>query len=221
MSLINPWVAAIFIIAYLLLWFFRGIGLNIRVIQGYNLMKLHEKLPWNDMLEDIENGTTLVKHAPRWHPSNIERLEVLPAAVKPARTIHAVMIAVYNESREVVAPTIESVLASNYNMNNVILMIAYEERGGPETAKMVKELIATYGDKFLFAEAVEHPKDMPHEVIGKGGNITFAGKVLQQRLATRKIDPIRVLVTTLDSDNRPHPNYLSALMYTFCLCPEP
>ena len=53
------------------------------------------------------------------------------------------------------------------------------------------------------------------------GNITFAGKVLRLRLIQRGIDPIRVLVTTLDSDNRPHHNYLLALTYTFSMCPEP
>lgn len=221
LSLISPSLAAFFIIGYILIWFFRGVGLNLRVIQGYNTMKKHEKLPWRQMLEDIEKGEATVKNAPKWHAANIERVDVLPGAVKPSETIHAVIIAVYNEAREVVAPTIESVLASDYPMKNVILVIAYEERGGPDTAKMVKELIKTYGDKFMFAEAVEHPQDMPHEVIGKGGNITFAGRVLQERLEERKIDPIRVLVTTLDSDNRPHPNYLSALTYTFSLCPEP
>lgn len=221
LSLISPTLAAFFILAYGLLWFCRGVGLNVRVVQGYNTMKLHEKLPWRKMVDDIETGTVSVKKVPRWHPSNIERLEVMPGAVKPSQTIHAVMVAIYNESREVVAPTIESVLASNYNMKKVMLIIAYEERGGPNTSKMAKELIATYGDKFMFAEAVKHPANMPNEVIGKGGNITFAGKALRRRLIQKGIDPIRVLVTTLDSDNRPHPNYLLALTYTFSMCPEP
>lgn len=221
LSLISPALAAFFILAYLLLWFSRGVGLNVRVIQGYRTMKLHEKLPWRKMVDDIENGTTTVKNVPRWHAANVERQEVMPGAVKPSQTIHAVIIAVYNESREVVAPTIESVLNSDYHMDKVILMIAYEERGGPEAAKMCQELVKTYGKKFMFAEAVKHPADLPHEVIGKGGNITFAGKVLRQRLIQRGIDPIRVLVTTLDSDNRPHPHYLLALTYTFSQCPEP
>jgi cellulose synthase/poly-beta-1,6-N-acetylglucosamine synthase-like glycosyltransferase len=63
--------------------------------------------------------------------------------------------------------------------------------------------------------------DMENEVIGKGGNITFAGRRHQKWLKQQGIDPQKVIVTTLDSDNRPHPNYLAALTYTYCLCPEP
>lgn len=221
LSLISATLAAFVIIAYILVWFFRGIGLYVRVIQGYRTMQQHTKLPWNKMLEDIEKGEVNTKHVPRWHASNVERLKVLPAAVKPSEALHVMMIAVYNESREVVEPTIESVLASDYPMDKVILMIAYEERGGADTEKMIKDLIKKYGDKFMFAEAVKHPKDIPHEVIGKGGNITYAARVLQKRLEERGIDPIRVQLTTLDSDNRPHPNYISALTYTFCLTAEP
>jgi cellulose synthase/poly-beta-1,6-N-acetylglucosamine synthase-like glycosyltransferase len=221
LSLINAKLAAGFILLYLLIWFFRGVGLNLRVIQGYNTMKTHEKLPWERMLQDIEEGKATVKGAPKWHAPNVERLEVLPGAVKPSQTIHALMVTVYNESREIVAPTIESILSSNYNMKNVILIIAYEERGGPDISKMCKELVKTYGDKFMFAQAIEHPDGLPNEVIGKGGNITHSGRILQKILEDKKIDPIRVVVTTLDADNRPHPNYLAALTYTFALCAEP
>lgn len=221
LSLIDPRITAIVIIAYLLLWFFRGIGINIRVFQGYNTMELHKKLPWQLMLDDVESGKVTVTQAPRWHRSNIERLEVLPGAIKPSETIHAIIIATYNEAREVVEPTIQSVLESHYDMKKVILVLAYEERGGADIAKQSKDLVKEYGDKFMFAEAVGHPDKIPNEVIGKGGNITYAGRVLQKRLEERKIDPLRVLVTTLDADNRPHPNYLGALTYTFALCPEP
>lgn len=220
LSIISPILTVGFIIGYLLLWFIRAVGLNVRVLQGYNNMKKHEVLPWNDLIEDIEDKEVTVKNSPDWHAKNIELINRRPAQVKPSETIHVMMIAVYNEIRDVVAPTIESVLESNYDMKKVILVIAYEERGGEEVDQMCQELVKTYGDKFLFAEAVKHPKDMPGEVVGKGGNITFAGRVLQKRLEERKIDPVRVLVTTLDSDNRPHPSYISALTYTFCLCPD-
>ena len=51
--------------------------------------------------------------------------------------------------------------------------------------------------------AVKHPANMPGEVVGKGGNITYAARELQKYLEVKSIDPTRVLVTTLDSDNRP------------------
>jgi cellulose synthase/poly-beta-1,6-N-acetylglucosamine synthase-like glycosyltransferase len=221
LSQISPPLTAVFILGYLLMWFARAVGLNVRVLQGYRTMKLHEKLNWPEMIKDIEHPTENLAKAPSWHSRNIARLKEIPGAVKPSEAVHVAMIAVYNESRDVVEPTVESVLASDYNMKKVILIIAYEERGGEVVEAMCRDLIKKYGSKFLYAEAVQHPEDLPHEVIGKGGNITYAGRMLQKRLEKQGIDPIRVVVTTLDSDNRPHRNYLSALTYTFCLCPYP
>lgn len=221
LSLIDPRLTAFFIITYILIWFFRGLGLSLRVIQGYRTMKLHEKLPWASMIEDVESGTATAKRVPKWHKANIERLEVLPGQVKPSEVIHAVIVAAYNESRDIIEPTIKSVLASKYDMKKVILILAYEERGGDDIEKTATDLIKEYGGDFMFAKAVQHPDGMENEVVGKGGNITFAARDLQKELEKRKIDPNHVMVTTLDSDNRPHKNYLAALTYTFSLCTEP
>src|SRR5690606_3483469 len=78
-----------------------------------------------------------------------------------------------------------------------------------------------YGSKFGAFIAVKHPKDLPNEVIGKGGNITYAGKAVQRLIEERKIDPEDVIVTTLDSDNRPHKSYFSYLTYEYVLHPSP
>jgi hypothetical protein len=69
--------------------------------------------------------------------------------------------------------------------------------------------------------AVKHPANLPGEVIGKGGNISYAGHALQRYLSSQHIDPSRVLVTTLDADNRPHPSYFAALSYLYCVVPNP
>jgi hypothetical protein len=69
--------------------------------------------------------------------------------------------------------------------------------------------------------AVKHPKDMPGEIIGKGGNVTFAARKLQKYLENEHIDPMRVIVTTLDADNRPHREYFGALSYIYCITPDP
>src|SRR5207244_6270737 len=67
----------------------------------------------------------------------------------------------------------------------------------------------------------KHPANIKGEVIGKGGNVTYAGRRLQEYLEKDKIDPINVLVTTLDSDNRPDKQYFGALTYTYCSTEEP
>ncbi|MGH7239009.1 MAG: hypothetical protein ACREHG_02975, partial [Candidatus Saccharimonadales bacterium] len=53
------------------------------------------------------------------------------------------------------------------------------------------------------------------------GNITYAARKLSKYLAETKIDPTKVLVTTLDSDNRPDKRYFAALSYLYCVVPDP
>ncbi|HEX5797580.1 MAG TPA: hypothetical protein VFX86_04285 [Candidatus Saccharimonadales bacterium] len=220
LSQISPRATVFFILGYLLMWFIRAVALNVRVLQGWRNTAQHQKYNWTKMLDDLEKRKPTLKN-PDWHADNIKRLEQYPAPVKPSEVIHSIIIAVYNESKDIVEPTIKAVVDSNFDMKKVILLIAYEERGGQEVKELCQDLIAQYGIKFKHAEAIEHPKDIKNEVIGKGGNITFAGRHHLKWLKEQKIDPRRVIVTTLDSDNRPHHNYLAALTYTYCLCPEP
>lgn len=223
LSQISPGLTVFFIISYLLLWFMRAVGLNIRVLQGWRTMQIHQKLPWPQMLSELENQKVADPNAirPNWHYDNIVRTQAQPLKIKPSEVIHAIIIATYNESRDILEPSIKALLDSKYDMKKVIFILAYEERGGPEVEKQSKELISEYEPAFMKAMAVKHPKDIPGEIIGKGGNITYAGRKLQDYLSANHIDPLKVIVTTLDSDHRPHTNYLSALTYTYCVCPDP
>lgn len=222
LSLINVRLAAFFMFVYILINFARGMASAIRVMQAYRTMREHQRLPWAAMLAELGKGAIPPRvHRPAWHRYAVGQLESRPLLMPPKEVVHAVIIATYKESREVLAPTIESLLASDYPMKQVILVLAYEGRAGAETEARAKELIATYGGRFRDAFAVKHPGNIPNEVIGKGGNVTYAGRELQQYLIRRKIDPLRVVVTTLDADNRPDKHYLTALTYAYIVCPDP
>jgi cellulose synthase/poly-beta-1,6-N-acetylglucosamine synthase-like glycosyltransferase len=127
----------------------------------------------------------------------------------------------YKEHREVLEPTIQSVVDSDYNMKQVILVIAYEERAGEESERLAQSLVAEHKSHFLEAIAVKHPQNIPGEVVGKGGNVTYAARKVEQYIKNENIDPVRVMVTTLDADNRPDKNYLNALSYTYLVAPDP
>ena len=222
LTLIDPYLTVFFILAFLLLWFTKAAGMGLRSIQGYRIINQHQKLPWKSMLIDITNlKPDDSSNLPKWHYENLNRVSKFTNRVMPDELFQAVIIATYNEHRGIIEPTIKSVLASNYDMKKVILIIAYEERGGPAIEKQTLELIKEYGPSFKHAEAVKHPNNMQGEVRGKGGNITFAGHKLEQYILEQKINPRNVLVTTLDSDNRPHPEYFSAVSYLYCSCQEP
>jgi len=216
-------LAAFFIPAYLLLWFVKAIGLNIRSIQGFRTLDKHKKLPWSTMVEDLRTGVVTCTDAtiPAWHKASIERIKAHPTPIKVDDVVHAIIVATYNESRDVLEPTIKSVIASEYDMKKVIFVLAYEQSGGEQVKVQSEQLMADYKGVFKHAFAVMHPSDMPGEVVGKGGNITYAARELAKYLEQQNINPENVIVTTLDSDNRPHEHYLNALTYLYAITPEP
>jgi hypothetical protein len=223
LALINVTFAVFFILFYLLVIIVQALAYSTRAIAGFITMKRHMKLDWNGLAADIDagkvTGGSIVR--PKWHIKNLRLLGNRTMDLKPSELFQAVIIATVNESREVLEPTIQAVLNADYDPKRIILVIAYEGRTGKQTAERVQQLLDLYGNKFKYAMAVKHPANIPGEIIGKGGNITYAGRALQKYVRKEKLDPARVLVTTLDSDNRPDKRYFAALSYLYCVVPNP
>ena len=220
LAFLSVTVAAFLMLGYLLMWFVKAIALNIRVLQGYKTLREHEAVHWQKLIDDIPGRVATVAGAPKWHAQNLARIRATPNGIRPRDVIHAVIIATYNETREVLEPTLRAVLDSDFDMKKVILVIAYEGRDGAQSEKTALDLVHEYGDQFLHAMATKHPLT-DGEVRGKGGNITFAGHRLQEFVEQKGLDPSHILVTTLDSDNRPHKQYLAGLTYVYGVCHDP
>lgn len=223
LSLLNQTLAVFFVLAYLLMWFVKAVGLNIRSIHGHRNLVEQQKMPWSQMLAELDSGKIEQpdRHIPSWHYENIKRVQEAPNPIKTDDIVHAIVIAAYNESRQVLEPTLKKVLESDYDMKKVILVFAYEARNGAQAEGTVQDLLKEYGSQFRHAMAVKHPENIPGEVVGKGGNITYAARKLTTWVKKQGIEPLNVIVTTLDSDNRPHTKYLSALSYLYAVCPNP
>ena len=135
----------------------------------------------------------------------------------PNDIYHAVILATYNESLDTLWPSVKSLTEVDFPLKQIMLVIAYEERGGPETEANAHKLVAEFGHNFALAIAVKHPDGIAGEVRGKGGNISFAGRVLTAEMKKRDIEPERVVVTTFDSDHRASKNYFSYLSYLYAI----
>jgi cellulose synthase/poly-beta-1,6-N-acetylglucosamine synthase-like glycosyltransferase len=129
-------------------------------------------------------------------------------------------MAVYNESLDVLRPSLEAILNSKYDSKKIIFVLAYEERGGEQTKKNAEVLEKEFSKKFGGYLSICHPDGMKGEIKGKGANITYAGRIVKSYLEDNKIEPENVIVTTLDSDHRPDPNYLPYLTYEYCINPN-
>lgn len=126
----------------------------------------------------------------------------------------------YNESYDVIRPTIQSLVDTTYDKSHMIVTIAYEERGGKATEETVKRIKKEFAGTFKAFHLVKHPKNLPNEVIGKGGNITYAGFFLKDWFKKQRISYSDVIVTTLDCDNRPHKTYFDYVTYEYIVHPD-
>lgn len=134
----------------------------------------------------------------------------------PEEVIHLVILPTYKEPIDVLRESVSSIANSEFPKDQIFFCLATEERdheNGKKNAEILKEEFSDRFGKFYWSE---HPDGLPNEVRGKGGNITFAGKLMTEKMGREEIDPRKVLVTTLDADNRLHPHLLSVLTYAFC-----
>jgi hypothetical protein len=137
--------------------------------------------------------------------------------INPKDIYNVVIMATYNESRAILEPSIHALTQVDYPLNQLMLIIAYEERGGEETEKTVKDLVEKYGKQFAYVAAIKHPDGLPGEVRGKGGNITYAGREFTKYIREQGITPENVIITTLDADHRAHPRYFANLSYLYAI----
>src|ERR1039458_8007155 len=78
LSFINITIAAFFVIGYLLIYFVRSIGVDIRALQGFKTMSLYKKLHWDQLLKELKEkqiDSAIHIFRPDWHYKNIERLK--------------------------------------------------------------------------------------------------------------------------------------------------
>lgn len=225
LALFNPFLAAIYLLAIILTLFIKSLAIAARTIQGYGQMKKAQSTDWQGRLNDIqvaESGDSLLEDVKKsgfldkQHKANIDKIRNNPDMYPKVDDIfQAVLIASYNEGIETLEPTIKAVADTDFPNKRIILVMAYEERGGEAMEETVKNLEKKFGTTFYAFLPIKHPKDLKNEIIGKGANVTFAGKYLSRWLEKQDIRDENIIITTLDSDNRPDKKYFSYVTYEY------
>lgn len=225
-SMISSVLGAIYVLLIVMASVVKAIGITARTAQGYRLVKKALRVDWRQRLLDLATPEAALERlqgskSDSYHfPIHQQNLRKLAHAQKgafplPKDVFHAIIISVYNETIDILGPTMESVLKTTFPKKRMFIVLAYEERGGKATEELALTLKARYGSKFGAFILAKHPDGVRGEVVGKGANITNAGKILRDFVRTRGLKYRDVIVTTLDSDNRPHPCYFDQVAYEY------
>ena len=227
LSMIDPFLAAIYLLAVIITTLVKALGIAFHTISGRNNLERAQKVDWHHRLASLENpkgayekleDATSDSFGFSQHVRNLKQVADAPSEYpKPSALYNAVIVAAYNETLDVLDPTLQSVADTEYDNSHLIIVLAYEYRFGEAMEKTAKLLQEKYSNQFKAFHLVKHPKDLAEEVRGKGGNITYAGQYLKEWLKKQQISYSDVIVTTLDSDNRPHKTYFDYVTYEYII----
>lgn len=225
LSLVSPLLASAYLLIFIMTMIVKALGIAFQSIQGHRRLVRAQKIDWSDRLEQLEDPVTsyerIKSHRSRGydyrvHQDNLRLMAASPDTFpKPSEVYNAVIIAAYNEPYDVIAPTFTSLIESTYESKRMIVVFAYEERGGAEIAETARKLKKQFGKHFKAFLTVEHPDGASDEVIGKGPNITHAAYDLERWCTKNNIAYSDVIITTLDCDNKPHAKYFDYVTYEY------
>lgn len=226
LSLISPLAAAVYLLLIITSMLVKAAGIAVHTIVGHNRLEKAQNINWHRRLMQLENPKNNYEQERNVrssgyvfsiHKDNLRLVAEDPDLFpKPSELYNAVIVAAYNESYEVLKPTLQAVASTTYDNKKLIVVLAYEARGGKAMQKVARLLEKDFRGVFKDFCLVQHPDGLSGEIpSGKGPNITYAGFFLKDLLAKKGIAYNNVIVTTLDSDNRPHKTYFDYVTYEY------
>lgn len=230
LSLIDPVLGAIYLFILIASTLVKAVGVAYRTVQGYGVIKRAERVNWRGRMEDLSNPHEAYERlhsqeSKSYHfDEHVENLKMMAAMSKeypdPKKIYHVVIMAAYNEGEEVIGPSIEAVKDTTFPNERIIFVLTYEARGGVAMAATAESLKNQYKGVFRDFLLVQHPDNLPGEIVGKGPNLTYAGHAVARYVKEKHMPVENIIVTSLDSDNHMAPKYLDSVAYEFITHPN-
>ncbi|MEI8339046.1 MAG: glycosyltransferase family 2 protein [bacterium] len=194
LSYFIPFYCAIGIIAFDFYWFLKTIYFSLYLRASWKKIQINLETDWRERLS-------------RFKYTHIHQMVILPF---------------YNEDREIIEKSLDSLINSDWNHKKIIVVLAGEERAKDDTKKMAEEVVEKYAKKFGHFVYTIHPAGQPDEMPGKGSNIAYAiEKTRIDVLDKNGIAYEDVLVSAFDIDTIVYPGYFLCLTWNFLISEHP
>ncbi len=134
--------------------------------------------------------------------------------------IHVVLLPTAGEPAEIIEPALRSLEENNFPKEQMIILLATEEREDPATRLpkveyLQKKFAGVFRDFIVTTHIVADG-----EMKCKASNAGFAARELMKYLDERDIDYKRVIFSNFDCDSVAHPEYFAALTYQYIIDPK-
>lgn len=213
-----PRAAAAFVIGYVMIWFMRALKSSIFSVRSFFTYKKFEKIDWETLLNFFSAHSSAARTKIEQKTTDqIAHLKKTGQYKNWREIYHVVLIATYKEDKEILDSTLQSIAEALYPRDRLIVVLATEERDKARAEENSRFLLEKYGKQFGQFFATMHPDNLSGEIAAKGANISFAARAVTAELERQNIDLENVIVTTIDADNRPHPQYFSILTYHYLM----
>lgn len=235
LSLVWPVGLAYFVIVFDVYWLTTAVVMGAHLWSGFVHMKRAMRIDWLTRLEKTDDLPALAAdfkaqmqkasgfEARKLHDEweEVEGALRLPETQKSwKQVVHAVIYAIYKEDYAVVEASVRACLASNYPKEQILLVLALEERAGEPAQVVGRQIQEAYKDQFRDIIITTHPDGIVGEIKAKGANVYHAGRELQKYVDIKGIAYDDVIVSCFDADTLPSKQYFANLAYKYVINPE-
>lgn len=231
-----PFWVAIYIIVFDIYWVLKAINTAMHLLSSFGKLKLHATYDWRFRLESLLNfpayraslaqeiGQTDSRRRRNDLAEELERLSQIDFSRRVfdyRQVYHLVILPTYRETLEILDHSIASIVACDFPKEQIIFILATEERDFSRALENGRVLKERYDGKFRRFEVIMHPDGLPGEIKAKGANLTFACRQAMQILREEEISVDNVVVSAFDSDTVVSKNFFSYLTYAFLTAEKP
>ena len=194
LSFVEPIWAIIFIIAYDFFWLLRVTHFVFLVSMSFRKYRSARKIDWLDRVKEI----------PSWE-----------------RIIHVIYLPTAGEPIEVLRSTFDSLCASNYPSDKMIVVLGGEGRMEQDFLPKAEIIKNEYEKKFKHLLITIHPDGLEGEIKGKGANAHWMGHRSQELIDKLNLTYEDLVVSYFDSDTCVHAQYFAYLTHKYLTHPTP
>jgi hypothetical protein len=170
------------------------------------------KINWKEKCQELEKGGI----------SEAEAGGLAEQGVGCRDILHLIVLPTYNESLEVIRPSVVSLLEDGFPAEQMIVVLAIEERGGEEARQRADTIRSEFGHRFRNFLVTVHPDNIEGELKGKGANQAWAGRQVKKEIIDREeLSYDRIITSVFDIDTVVNPGYFHCLTYKFLTVEKP